>query len=335
VWLALATVVVVTVAGTGAAYGFDRSRAQHLLPGTTIGGVDVGELDDVSAVERLRASIEAPLRRPLHVRAPGLDRETSAWALGLRMDVADAVRETLTSQREANLAERVWRRLRGVGDDVVLDPDLDRAVLRAFVDEAASAIEQPVADARLDVVDGWVQVTPALVGRTLDAAGAERALRAAIAEGASEATLPVAEVLPEVPTERFASVLLVRTVENRLYHYRDGRIEKQYRVATGMPGYRTPTGIWRITAKRRNPAWGNPGSAWAAGMPRYIAPGRNNPLGTRAMNLSARGIRIHGTPASSSIGTHASHGCIRMLMWEAEELFELVEVDTPVVIVRA
>jgi lipoprotein-anchoring transpeptidase ErfK/SrfK len=56
-------------------------------------------------------------------------------------------------------------------------------------------------------------------------------------------------------------------------------------------------------------------------------------LGTRALNLDAPGIRIHGTYADSSIGTYASHGCIRMHIWDSEELFDLVDVGTPVIIV--
>jgi lipoprotein-anchoring transpeptidase ErfK/SrfK len=68
-------------------------------------------------------------------------------------------------------------------------------------------------------------------------------------------------------------------------------------------------------------------------MPAFIGPGPGNPLGTRAMNLSASGIRIHGTPDAGSIGGPASHGCIRMLIHDAEELFDAVDVGTPVMIV--
>ena len=68
-------------------------------------------------------------------------------------------------------------------------------------------------------------------------------------------------------------------------------------------------------------------------MPEFIPPGPSNPLGTRAMNLSASGIRIHGTPDDGSIGSNASHGCIRMHIHDAEELFEKVDVGMPVVIV--
>jgi lipoprotein-anchoring transpeptidase ErfK/SrfK len=51
------------------------------------------------------------------------------------------------------------------------------------------------------------------------------------------------------------------------------------------------------------------------------------------MGLNAPSVGIHGTYASSSIGTAASHGCVRMLLHQAEELFDLVFVGTPVEIV--
>ncbi len=67
-------------------------------------------------------------------------------------------------------------------------------------------------------------------------------------------------------------------------------------------------------------------------MPAYIPPGPGNPLGTRALYLNAPGIRIHGTYNSASIGTYASHGCIRMLIGDSEALFPLVPVGTKVII---
>jgi len=67
-------------------------------------------------------------------------------------------------------------------------------------------------------------------------------------------------------------------------------------------------------------------------MPASIPPGPGNPLGTRAMYLNAPGIRIHGTWSSSSIGTAASHGCIRMLIADSEQLYPLVPIGTTVIV---
>jgi lipoprotein-anchoring transpeptidase ErfK/SrfK len=65
-----------------------------------------------------------------------------------------------------------------------------------------------------------------------------------------------------------------------------------------------------------------------------MGPGEGNPIGTRWMGLDSPGIGIHGTYESASIGTATSHGCIRMYLKEAEDLFERVYVGTPVEIVE-
>jgi L,D-transpeptidase ErfK/SrfK len=69
-------------------------------------------------------------------------------------------------------------------------------------------------------------------------------------------------------------------------------------------------------------------------MPSYIGPGPRNPLGTRALYLNASGIRIHGTNNSNSIGTAASHGCMRLRRADIEDLYPLVPIGTPVFIRR-
>jgi lipoprotein-anchoring transpeptidase ErfK/SrfK len=46
------------------------------------------------------------------------------------------------------------------------------------------------------------------------------------------------------------------------------------------------------------------------------------------------GVRFHGTQARSSIGTAASHGCLRMKREAVEALFPLVPVGTVVYIIK-
>jgi L,D-transpeptidase ErfK/SrfK len=112
-------------------------------------------------------------------------------------------------------------------------------------------------------------------------------------------------------------------------------VRKVYPVATGQPSFPTPQGTWEVVAKRMNPTWTNPApDGWGADMPASIPPGPGNPLGTRAMALNASGILIHGTYASYSIGSYASHGCIRMLLSDVEALFPQVPTGTPVLVHR-
>ncbi len=125
--------------------------------------------------------------------------------------------------------------------------------------------------------------------------------------------------------------IVVDLSELKLYLYRDGELAKTYRVATGSPQYPTPTGTYAVTSKVMNPTWYPPNSEWAKDA-EPIPPGVTNPLGTRWIGTSAPAVGIHGTPDSGSIGTYASHGCIRMYIPDVEELFERVAVGMPVLI---
>ncbi|HEY5388263.1 MAG TPA: L,D-transpeptidase family protein [Thermoleophilia bacterium] len=119
----------------------------------------------------------------------------------------------------------------------------------------------------------------------------------------------------------------------RLYFYRDGKLVKSYPVATGQAAWPTPTGTYAIVTMQMDPQWLPPNSDWAKNA-KPIPPGSENPLGTRWMGTSAPGVGIHGVPPSedSSIGTYASHGCIRMHNWDAVDLFGRVVVGMPVII---
>lgn len=97
--------------------------------------------------------------------------------------------------------------------------------------------------------------------------------------------------------------------------YQDEVLVKQYPVAVGKSSTPTPLGEWKIVQKSLN--WGNGfGTRWM---------GLNVPWGI---------FGIHGTNKPGSIGTFASHGCIRMLNRHAEDLYPRVKEGTTVRIVE-
>ena len=142
---------------------------------------------------------------------------------------------------------------------------------------------------------------------------------------------------PEPVVDRTTLSLLLGSIvidrgKRKLYLYEGEKLVKTYSVAVGQSQYPTPTGNFVIISKVVNPTWTPPDSPWAVGA-KPIGPGPDDPLGTRWMGLSAPGVGIHGTNEPWSIGSDASHGCIRMHIPDAEDLFTRVFVGTPVSIV--
>jgi lipoprotein-anchoring transpeptidase ErfK/SrfK len=333
--VAAASVAVAVFFASGVAVGFDRSSADHLFPGTRIGGVRVGSSSVAEASAMVRAKLLPTLHRPIQLHAPRLTLDVDAWKLGMRFDVEKAVRRTLADQHSTPFFSRMWRRIWGDERNISVAPALDKNRLHDVVRGIATRVNRDVRDARVEVRGDELKVFPHQVGRDMSIWRSERHIVKMLGQGKTNIGLPVVTTWPAITTEAFHKTILVRTISNTLTYYEDGQVKKRYGVATGTGGYPTPHGQFRITLKRMNPSWVNPHTDWSEGMPEVIPPGPNNPLGTRALNLSASGIRIHGTPDDSSIGSNASHGCIRMHIHDSEELFGLADVGTPVVIIPA
>ena len=117
--------------------------------------------------------------------------------------------------------------------------------------------------------------------------------------------------------------IVVNIGQRKLRLIRGGKVVKTYGVAVGQPDHPTPTGTYEIIRMEKDPTWSPPDSPWAEGLG-PIPPGPGNPLGTRWIGTSSPAIGIHGTYDDGSIGTAASHGCIRMHIPEVEQLYEQV-----------
>ena len=114
--------------------------------------------------------------------------------------------------------------------------------------------------------------------------------------------------------------IVVSIPDRKLVLFEGDRALRVYDVAVGKSSTPTPNGKFAIINRVSNPTYFARTGA--------VAPGANNPLGSRWMGLSAQGYGIHGTNVPSSIGKAASHGCVRMRKQDLEELFEMVTVGT-------
>lgn len=342
----LVTVGVLFLLGAAAmaAVWYDGAHSDELLPGVVVGDVAAGGRPTAAVLRALDDQLPPVGAASLHVVAGNHDATFTLAQLGLRSNAAATVARAKAETDRMNIAARVWHRALNKAVQRTYDVrlEVDPEVVRGRVAKLAKEVELAPVDARIDTSSGMVSILAASEGRSLDVvATTARVLEAAaqVANGggsgpaAIDLEAPVTTLKPTVTG--FDDVILVRVAENKLYHYDNGNLMKTYTVATGTSRYPTPRGNFSVVLKRRNPTWVNPDpGGWGRSLPAKIGPGPRNPLGTRAMNLSAPGIRIHGTSNVASLGQSASHGCIRMAMADVEELFDVVEQGTPVAIIQ-
>ncbi len=125
--------------------------------------------------------------------------------------------------------------------------------------------------------------------------------------------------------------LILKLKERKVYVYKGDKVVANYPVAVGKKGWETPTGDWYVMEKIVNPGW----TSFKNGQ--VIKPGPNNPLGERWIGFWTDGqdvIGFHGTPSVKSIGTAASHGCVRMFDKDVKALYPLVKIGTTVKVVN-
>ncbi len=130
--------------------------------------------------------------------------------------------------------------------------------------------------------------------------------------------------------------IVVKTNERRLYYVVGQGQAIRYPVGVGRAGKQW-AGQAVIDGKYRNPAWSPPAEVRRdkPSLPDVIPGGSpHNPMGVAAMTLSGGEYAIHGTNAPSSVGHYVSYGCIRMYNQDITDLFERVNVGTPVVVTR-
>src|SRR5688500_11890243 len=132
---------------------------------------------------------------------------------------------------------------------------------------------------------------------------------------AGEPTRPPVDTSP-------ALRLVLNVPAYRLDVVEQGTVTRSISVAVGQPKYRTPIGHFRLDYAVWNPWWRPPASEWAR-KERPKAPGWSNPVGRVKLHVTGL-VFLHGTPLEGSLGTAASHACVRMSNADAIELARLV-----------
>ena len=332
----VAGVLVLALGGVAfATFRYEQANADRLLAGTTIAGVDVSGMTRAEALAEVRAVARAELDRDIVVVVRGERFTTTPRALGRRSWVGRAVDRAMHAAERVGWVERAWRRFRN--DPVDLDIELafgGDGRVEKFVRRTARELRVDPRNASIGLEDSGLVFRNAKPGSALDVRRAERLLSEALEDGTSKVRLSMRSVRSKVTEETMLPTIVVHVDTNRLDLYDGFTVTHSWDVATAKPGWVTPPGEWSMYQKRENPTWYNPAlDSWGAGLPAVVPGGPGNPMGTRALYITAPGlIRIHGTTSPDSIGRYASHGCIRMHNEQVEQLFDMVPVGTKVII---
>jgi lipoprotein-anchoring transpeptidase ErfK/SrfK len=334
--------VVLLVAAGGGAYAaarYERAHADRILPGVTIDGVDVSGMTRGEAVAAVRAAAARTLSASLTITVGDEHWNVTEATLGRRAAVAAAVDDALAAGSNLGTFERAWHRVRNesLDQEISLSFDTRGDGIEQLVSTIAHKVAVQPQNAAITIADDHsdiVFVRPK-AGSKLNVGQAEQKIAAALESGRTSLSLPTRSVAPKVTENNMGHTIVVRVNENRLYLYDGYDVVHSYSVATAKPGYTTPAGDWTIYDMRKDPTWYNPAQdSWGAGLPAVIPGGPGNPMGPRALYITAPGlIRIHGTTDDSSIGRYASHGCIRMHNAEVIALYDMVDVGDPVIVV--
>ncbi|HEV7807268.1 MAG TPA: L,D-transpeptidase/peptidoglycan binding protein [Solirubrobacteraceae bacterium] len=339
--IVVAALVVVLVCA-GSVFAYDSSRSDAIPHGVRVGVVDVGGLTAAGARAKLRVRMLDRLRRPLVVLAGERRFPLTAREAQIEADVDDMVSAAVRHGRAGSIFARTWRGLTGGEIDASVTPQVaySRAAVQRLVDRVRVSMSRKPVDADIAVAGDRIAVRRSVSGLAVDPQRLrEEVQRALVSDVVGERAVraELRRIQPKVTTKRLAStypiVLMVERSRFRISLFKKLKRAVTYPIAVGQAGLETPAGRYEIHNKAVNPAWSVPNSTWAGSLAGSVIPGGapNNPLKARWLGVYD-GVGVHGTDARYSIGSNASHGCIRMLVEDVVKLYDQVPVGTPIFI---
>jgi lipoprotein-anchoring transpeptidase ErfK/SrfK len=304
---------------------------EPIAAGVTAGGIDLAGLTVDQATARLEALSERLERGSIIVEAADIQFKLSSAGADVFFDRATTAKRAVYAGREAQ----------GAPVDVPLAVTHSQRVVEHFAGRVAKRVRRPARDSRAIITLKRVRVTHSRTGRDIDGAALAKRVGTALDDPRIQRVfrLKVRKVKAKVNAiqvrRTVSTVITIKQSTFTLRLFKHLKVVRTYKVAVGQPAYPTPNGRFAIQSKQINPVWSVPNSPWAGELAGSTVGGGSaaNPLKARWMGV-AGSVGIHGTGQDYSIGTRASHGCIRMHVSDVKLLYRRVSVGTPVLIGR-
>jgi lipoprotein-anchoring transpeptidase ErfK/SrfK len=327
--------------GVGGLVVFDQAQKDKVAEGVRVGGVEVGGMTRDEARTTIARELRARAKQPILVRDGRAHFRLTPRAMGATFNVDAMVDRAIEVSRDGNIFSRVYRDARGesLNEDVPASVTYSRLVLSRFINRVERTLNRKPVDAHLEYAGGKFKRVPGKRGVRVDSRALHGQLESAIT-GLTPATIRVHAIKrdPKITMAELAkanpTIVVIDRPNFKLRLYKRLKLVKTYSVAIGQAGYDTPAGRYYIDDKTINPTWYvPPDAAWAGSLAgQVIPPGPSNPLKSRWMGFGG-GRGIHGTADDASIGSAASHGCIRMHVSDVEALYPRVPLGAPLYVV--
>jgi lipoprotein-anchoring transpeptidase ErfK/SrfK len=337
-------VAFVAVLGLGAvagAYFYDDSKKDLIAEGVKVNGVPIGGMTRAQAEKKLSATLLAPLDRPVKVAYKDRTFTLSQKAAAIGIDIGGSVDKALKRSREGDMFSRSWRNLRNksLNTELAAEVSWNKPSVDKLVKRVRKALESKPVDAKVDLSKGRIDESESKTGLRVKYNTLAKEVETTLLEPGNTETVKIKTtvVQPKVSTKdlakKYPAVLFVDRDNFKLTLYKNLKKAKTYGIAVGQVGLDTPAGLYSIQNKAINPAWHVPNSDWAGDLAGKVIPGDDpsNPIKARWMGIYD-GVGVHGTSDDASIGSRASHGCIRMHIPDVEELYDEVPVGAPIYI---
>jgi lipoprotein-anchoring transpeptidase ErfK/SrfK len=334
----LALILLLAGAAAAAAWRYDESRRDRLAEGIVIAGVDVGGMRVADARAALVRQVASRLERPILVRYQHGQFVFSPTEADVATNIDALLGAALAETRDGNFLARAYRDLTGgrVSSRLPLDVSYSSRTLRRFVQSVGRQVDRNPKDAKSAASFDGVQISPSRDGVEVRAQRLTARIGTALVDPDARRTfrLPTRVLRPKTTTaeldKRFRYFLAVSRSKKELRFFVHRQLAKTYQVAIGRIGFETPAGLYEIRTKAVNPSWFVPNKPWAGDLAGKVIPPNDpeNPIKARWMGFWD-GAGIHGTAESDSIGSAASHGCIRMRVRDVIQLYDRVPLHTP------
>jgi len=317
---------------------YDNSRSSSVAQGIKVADVDIGGLDAEQARQRVSAQLVAPLDKPLTVPAGDRQFHLTAREARISTDVDAIIDDAVQRSREGGMLARTWRGITGAERNITLKPQIkySAAAVDRLVTRVERSLNRPAVDAKVEFQPDDIATRDSRTGRRVDAKRLRAGVRAELVSPVADRTVRprLRTVEPKVTDDKLADrypvVVMINRGAFRLTLFKGLKRVKSYPIAVGKVGLETPAGLYSIANKAINPAWHVPNSDWAGSLAGKVIPGGapDNPIKSRWLGIHD-GVGVHGTADRGSIGSNASHGCIRMLIEDVEALYDEVPAGAP------